>query len=248
MEYNPKDNEVIHLLKKLKDSNGAYPPELLALRRQGYLKQVAQISAGAGLVVGLKNIVKGGKGSAGLSSSAAGTVVEALLVAALVAEAGAVTYFYRDKVAEYMQLITRTPKVEHVASPPVVPSPFMEMQIQITPSLSEEAVTITVTGTESLTPGTPSGTPSPALPTGTTQPNGRNGTAVQSASTSAPGSSSGNTGGSSGSGSSQDPKGNNGNHYGQTPKPERTKDNGSNDSNNNQSSSTKESSKNKNKP
>ena len=51
MEYDPKDNEVIHLLKKLKDSNGAYPPEMLALRRQGYIKQVAEISAGAGLAL-----------------------------------------------------------------------------------------------------------------------------------------------------------------------------------------------------
>ena len=242
MDYNPKDNEVIHLLKKLKDSSGAYPPELLALRRQGYLKQVAQVSAGAGLVVGLKNFAKGGKGAAGLSSSAAGTVVEALLVVALVAEAGAVTYFYRDKVAEYVHLITRAPKVEHVVSPPVIPSPFVEMQSQITPSLTEEAVTPTVTGTESLTPGTPSGTPSAVLAAGTTQPHGTNGAAVQSASTSGPSSSSGNTGGTSGSGSSQDPKGNNGNHYGQTPKPERTKESG------NSSSAEESTSKNNKKP
>ena len=35
MENDPKDNDVLQLLKKLKDSNGAYPQELLAVRRQG---------------------------------------------------------------------------------------------------------------------------------------------------------------------------------------------------------------------
>src|SRR5512138_3448467 len=126
MEYDPKDNEVIHLLKKLKDSNGAYPPEMLAMRRQGYIKQVAEVSAGAGLAVALRNIAKGGKGAAGASSSTAGTIVEALLVVALVAEAGAVTYFYRDKVAEYFRSVTGSPKVEEIASPPVVSSPIAQ--------------------------------------------------------------------------------------------------------------------------
>ena len=49
MEYDPKDNEVVHLLKKLKDTNGAYPPEMLALRRQGYMRQVSEVGAAAGL-------------------------------------------------------------------------------------------------------------------------------------------------------------------------------------------------------
>jgi hypothetical protein len=252
MEYDPKDNEVIHLLKKLKDSNGAYPPEMLALRRAGYLKQVAEISAGAGLAMGLKNMAKGGKGAAGFSSTA-GTIVEALLVVALVAEAGAVTYFYRDKVAEYVNLIARSPKVEEVASPPVVPSPILEMQVTPSPI---DTITATLTKTETLTPATPSGTPSPVLVSGTTVSAGENSAGIQSASTSGPGGSSssssssssnsagdtsGNTGGSSGS--SQDPKGNNGNHYGQTPKPERTKEPG-----NNTSSTQESTSKNNKKP
>jgi hypothetical protein len=245
MEYDPRDNEVIHLLKKLKDSNGAYPPEMLALRRQGYLRQVAEVSTGAGLAASLKNVTKGGKGAAGLSS-ATGTVVEALLVVAIVAEAGAVTYFYRDKVAAYVRSITLAPRVEEVASPPVLPSPFSEMQITPSPSVTS---TVTVTETLTLTPATPSSTPSIIPVTGNTVPSAKNGAGVQSAATSGPSkpnnpsSSSGasdTTGGSSGS--SQDPKGNNGNHYGQTPKPERTKEPGNN------TSSTQESKSNKQKP
>jgi hypothetical protein len=244
MEYDPKDNEVIHLLKKLKDSNGAYPPEMLALRRQGYLKQVTQVSAGAGLAVALRSIAKGGKGAAGASSSTAGTVVEALLVVALIAEAGAVSYFYRGKVAEYFRSITRSPNTGEVASPPMVSSPLAEMQITPSP-----VITITVTGTQTLTltPVTPSGTPSTVLVAETVPSDGETGVDVQSsASTSIPGSTGStsstdsNTGGSS-SVSTRDPNGNNGNHYGQTPIPVRTKDPG------NTSSSTQTTS-NKKKP
>jgi hypothetical protein len=222
MEYDPKDNEVIHLLKKLKDSNGAYPPEMLALRRQGYLKQVADVSAGAGLAVAFRNIAKSGKTTS--LSSTAGTVVEALLVVALVAEAGVVTYFNRDKIADYYRSITHSPKVEEVASPPVLPSPIVEMLVTPSP-LASLTATVTVTVTETVTPGTPSGTPSPVFAAGTSEPKGTGGVGVQAASTGAPG---GNTGGSSVS--PKDPKGNNGNHYGQTPIPVRTKEQDSNSS------------------
>jgi hypothetical protein len=242
MEYDPKDNEVIHLLKKLKDSNGAYPPEMLAMRRQGYIKQVAEVSAGIGLAVALRNIARGGKGATGASSTA-GTVVEALLVFALIAEAGAVTYFYRDKVAEYIQSITRSPKVEVVANPPVLSSPIADMQITPSPVIT---ITNTGTGTLTLTPGTPSVTPSAVLAAGTAVPNDGTGVDVSSASTAGSGGSNtgqppASTSDPSGPTDPNDPNGNNGNHYGQTPIPERTKDPGNN------SSSTQESSTNNNK-
>jgi hypothetical protein len=230
MGYDPKDNDVIHLLKKLKNSNGVYPPDMLALRRQGYIKQVAEISSMAGLVVGLKNIAKGGKGAAGLSSSAAGTVVEALLVVALVAEAGAVTFFYRGKVAEFLHTITSVSKVEEVASPPVLLSPIVE--VQVTPSpLVTSTTAVTVTGT--ATPATPSITSSPVLAASTALPKGSTGSDVQSPAASG---SDGNSGGPSVS-SPQKPKGNNGNHYGQTPQPERTKEPGKNGSSSQDSTS-----------
>jgi hypothetical protein len=234
MEYDPKDNEVIHLLKKLKDSNGAYPPEMLALRRQGYLRHVAEVSAGAGLAVGLKNLAKGGKGTAGLSSTA-GTVVEALLVVALVAEAGVVTYFNREKVAEYFRSITHSPKVEEVVNPPVLPSPLVE--IHVTPSpVASLTPSVTDTETETLTPVTPSDTASPVFVAGTALPGG-NGAGVQSAATSS--GSGGSAGGSSVSTQVPSvPNGDNGNHYGQTPVPVRTKEPGNNSASSTQSSTT----------
>jgi len=230
MEYDPKDNEVVHLLKKLKDTNGAYPPEMLALRRQGYMRQVSEVGAAAGLAMGLKNMAKGGKGAAGLSS-ATGTVVEALLIIALVAEAGVASYFYRDKIAEYFRSASNSPRVEEVVGPPIVASPSAEMQLTPSP------VVTTVTSTRTLTPVTPSGTPSLEFAAGTSRPNGANGVGVQPASTSG---STGNTAGPSVL--PQDPNGNNGNHYGQTPQPERTKEPGNN------SSSTQEGPTNKKKP
>jgi hypothetical protein len=244
MEYDPKDNEIIHLLKKLKDSNGAYPPEMLALRRQGYIKQVAEVGAGAGLAVGLRNLAKGGKGGAGGLSSTAGTVLEAMLVVALVAEAGAVSYFYRGKLAEVFHLITGSPQVEEVASPPVLPSPIVEVQ-----ATSSPVITITVTGTETITitPITPSATPPTVLAAETTQPNGTGGVDVQAASTSVPADPAGPAGPAGNEGSpsvsTQDPNGNNGNHYGQTPIPARTKEPG-----NGTSSTQSDSTNNKKKP
>ena len=241
MDYDPRDNEVIHLLKKLKYSNGVYPPEMLAVRRQGYLKQVAQVSAGAGLVIGLMNIAKGGKGAAGLSS-AAGKVIETLLVVALLAEAGVVTYFNRGKLAEYFRSITRTPNVENIAAPPVLPTASQEIVLTLTP-----IDTSTVSWTETLTPVTPIGTPSLELAVETARPDEEsstvNGQSVPSGvSTNVPNS---NTDGSSAS--TQEPNGNNGNHYGQTPKPERTKEHGNNTSST-QSSSEIDNNNNKNKP
>ena len=78
MEYDPTSNDVLQLLKKLKDSNGTYPQELLAVRRQGYLKQVAEVAGGAGLAMGLRNTVRNARGVSGLPS-AAGTLLEGLL-------------------------------------------------------------------------------------------------------------------------------------------------------------------------
>ncbi len=231
MEYDPKDNEVIHLLKKLKESNGAYPPEMLASRRQGYLKQVAEVSAGIGMAAGLRNALKGGSKAAGSISPTAGTVVEALLVIAIVAETGAVTYFYRDKIAAALRSITNQPRVEEIASPPVLASPVTELQFTSTPVFTETAV-VTETGTETLTL-TPEGTPSPELAAQATQQNGGG-----SVNTTSSGTNNGGTTGGPSVSSSQPANGNNGNHYGQTPQPVRTKDPNANTSSSTQQPTT----------
>lgn len=232
MEYDQKDNEVIHLLKKLKTSNGTYPPEMLALRRQGYLRQVAQVSSGVGLAVGLRNMAKGGKGA--VLPPAAGTILEALLVIAIVAEAGAVTYFYREKLAEYFRSFTNSPKVEEVSSPEVLPSPLVEVEFTTTPVVLS---TLTATGTGTST----------ATPVGTTtlefavQPTGQNGGSGGPAGTGV--TSTGTGGRSNPTGpvvSTSEPNTNNGNQYGLTPKPERTKEPGNDVSSSNTQNSDKD--------
>ena len=63
MGIDAKDTDVFQLLQKLKEVNGTYPPDLLAERRQGYVKQVAKIGAGAGLAAALKSTVKTAQGT-----------------------------------------------------------------------------------------------------------------------------------------------------------------------------------------
>ena len=213
MGINAKDTDVFQLLQQLKDVNGTYPPELLAIRRQGYLKQVAEIGAGAGLAAALKSTVKTAQGTGTGIPPAASTLLESLLVAAIVVEAGTVTYFYRDRLADLYNKITKSPKVEEVANPPVTPSPFAAANIEFTVT-----PVFTVTGTV-----TPISTPSvlAELPTDQ-QPNGSqsdtNQTTIQSGSPAI----------STPDPNVNDPNGNNGNHYGQTPIPVRTKEPGNN--------------------
>jgi hypothetical protein len=208
MDYNPEDTDVIHLLKKLKEANGAYPQELLASRRQNYLNQVAGISGAAGLTTVLHNAVKSGKS---LGFPAAGKVVEALLVVALVAEAGAVSYFYRDKLAQVFRSITNSSKVEEIAKPPVISSSLPKLESTTSPFATEIGSATPspfATGTGTPTPTDPS---SPEVVAESTLPgvpdNTNDNTDVHTVST-------------------PPANGNNGHHYGQTPKPERTKESG----------------------
>ena len=215
MGINTKDTDVFQLLQQLKEVNGTYPPELLAVRRQGYLKQVAEIGAGAGLAAALKSTVKTAQGTGAGIPPAASTLLESLLVVAIVVEAGTVTYFYRDRLVDLYYKITKSPKVEEVANPAVTPSPFVAANIEFTVT-----PVFTVTGTV-----TPISTPSvlAELPTHQ-QPNGSqsdtNQTTIQSGS--------GSPAISTPDPNSNDPNGNNGNHYGQTPIPARTKEPGNN--------------------
>src|SRR5512133_3267717 len=128
MAFDQTDIDVFQLLKKLKAANGAYPQELLASRRQMYLRQVAEVGGGIGLAAALKNTVKNGGKAVGLPPLA-GTLLESLLVVAIVAEAGTVTYLYRDKIKEVFQSITNSPNVEQISSPPVLSSPIPGVEI-----------------------------------------------------------------------------------------------------------------------
>src|SRR5262245_46526379 len=117
MELDPKDYDIVKLLTKLKNANDAYPPELLTPRRQMYLRRVAEIGLGFGVVAGLKTTLKNG-GHAGSFSSIAGGLIEAALVLAIVTEAGAAAYIYRHQISSLIQSYSSQPKVEEVTSAP----------------------------------------------------------------------------------------------------------------------------------
>lgn len=199
MEFDPEDQKVVELLAKLKNKNGGYPPDMLESRRQSYLNHMAGLGLGAGFGTVLKNAIKNGNG-AGFSPPTAGTLLEVVLVVAIIAEAGTLAYFYRDKVADFFQSISTAPKTQEVAPPPVIQSPIPELEISEVPISAISTGTITEM---------PTSTPVPVLVLTEDPTINNSGGANLTSSTPNP---SGNNG-------------NNGNHYGQTPKPERTKEN-----------------------
>jgi len=214
MEFEPSNDEVVQLLMKLKSGNGAYPPELLAARKARYLQQVVQVGMAAGTGMGIKKILKGGSGPG--IPPAVGTLLEAVLVIAIVAEAGSLGYFYKDKLAELLNISWGKPKVEQSSNPPVVTSPMPQLQSTASPLMTETQTPIgspspivvinrtTISATEVVKPVNP-------LPAATEK---------------------------------------NGNQYGLTPKPERTKDpnDGNTDNSSTDSGSNANQDSNKNKP
>jgi hypothetical protein len=194
MELTPNDKKVVDLLSKLKNSNGAYPSDILAARRQTYLRQVANIGLGIGVSAGLKNAGKGSSNGAGVIATASSKILETILIAAIVIEAGAAAYLYRNKIADLIRTYTGSSNVQVVA-----PSTDNDIATAI-PELIE------IVESPSATALPPSGTPSPELAVGSSNDNSGNNA-------------------SSNINATPNPGGNNGNQYGLTPKPVRTKEN-----------------------
>jgi hypothetical protein len=117
MEQTPDDKMVVDLLSKLKNSNGTYPADLLASRRQRFTQQVANAALGIGVGSQVRKSMKGGNGSGVAATSAASKVVEFVLIAAIAIEAGTAVYLYRDKIAEFIRSYT-TPNVQQVGPLP----------------------------------------------------------------------------------------------------------------------------------
>lgn len=203
MELDPKDYDVVKLLTKLKISNGAYPPELLTPRRQNYLRRVTEIGLGFGIAEGLRTTVRSGDKAGASSSITASGLIEAALVVAIVAEAGATAYIYRDRIAEIIQSYTSQPQVVEVTSAP---------EIDLSPNLPVMVIEepIDVSPTPSAVE-TPSGTPIALTGAANNNQTDQDDQAV----------------------STPDPNGNNGNQYGLTPKPIRTIEPGGDGNNNN---------------
>jgi len=223
MELDPEDKEVVDLLSKLKDSNGTYPSDILAARRQTYLRQIANAGLGLGVGTGIKNAAQSGSGAGGTTATITSKILEAALIAAIAIEAGTIVYVYRDKIADLVRTYTGSANVQEIASP-------------ATDSSSSNSEFVVNTGVPSVTATTPSGTVTVTSGTPSPEVAGDNNSSDTNASVNA----------------TPSPGDNNGNQFGLTPKPERTKENNNNidggTSNNNGGGNNNNSNGNNNKP
>lgn len=202
MEIDEIDDDVIKLLTKLREAEGNYPVEMMSLRRQGYVKQIAALGIGAGAGAALNAAAKGAGGSS--IPPIVSTILETALIVAIVAEAGFVAIINRDRVTELFRTISSQSTTEQVSPPPDVAAPLIEPSVVVMTAEPTELVTETSTGV---------GTPAPAMLFMTEADNPEDGDGPQANSTPDPN-------------NDNDNSDNNGNHYGQTPIPERTKESG----------------------
>lgn len=218
MRSNVQDQEIVKLLTKLKDAEHGYPQELLAARRQRYLEQVGTVAVGLGAGQVISEAVKNVR-TPPASPSATNALLEAALVVAIVAEAGTVAFLYREKVADFLRTLNPSPNVQEVTPPPVGQPSQASISISFTPGLTSTVVTPTIspspTGTaslitETLSPGDVVDETDPIIEI-PTQAVATQVPPTQAVSTPVP----------------NEENGDNGNHYGQTPKPERTIEPGS---------------------
>jgi hypothetical protein len=213
MENLYADERIVDLLTKVKNSGSGYPSDLLAARRRTYLRQMANIGAGIGLGAGHRNTFKGGGNGA---TTAAGKAVEIALIAAIAIEVGATAYLYREKIAHAINSYLGSPTVQE-SSPPAPAGASV-----INPTATEPAATPSATASE-IPSGTPSGMPPTSVPDGDNQNNNNSGETSPGVNVHAT--------------ATPNPAENNGNHYGHTPKPDRTQENNGGGEGNNDGSS-----------
>jgi hypothetical protein len=215
MDLDPQDQEIIRLLTRLKDADVAYPQDMLAAQRGKYLKQMAEVELGSGADTGIKDTIK--EGPTPSLSPTASTLLEGALVVAIIAQTGAIAYFYRGKLADFFQKVTTTSRVQEVSTQLVVPTVLEIQGVTPSPAMAPTLPSATIAASPTETAIVLTNTPVSVLAEETSNIT----TAVnETDSTPAPNVGNGNNG-------------NNGNHYGQTPKPERTKENNGNSNNNN---------------
>jgi hypothetical protein len=210
MENLHEEQRVVDLLRKLKDSSGggSYPSDMLAARRRTYMRQMANVGLGIGLGVGLKNMAKGGSNGASGASAATSKVLEIVLIAAIAIEASTAAFLYRDKILDAIRSSGNGPTA------PVASVPSLEEASSSAPAVIEILPTIMPTLS-----GTPSGTPSSTPGTSTTSVAGGNNQNSNDPTNNT------SVGANTGINANATPHPNNGNQYGLTPKPERTKEN-----------------------
>jgi hypothetical protein len=185
-----QEPEIERFFSILKLSETAYPRDLLEARRREFVRRAEEINQRLGVSPAFKNLLKSDPGKSSLSL---GGIIETVLVLAIVGEAGAAAYYYREKIADVIRFGEPTMVMVEVSLTPEIASSLFE------PAPAEEA---TFTVTPWLT-STPSPTVAP-----TEASNGSSGESLSQPNV------------------TPALKDDNGNHFGQTPKPERTKDNG----------------------
>jgi len=223
MSSKVSQKDILQLFTGLKNVESTYPQDMVKARRDSFKKQAAAMAVlmkagvsgspatGTGQATAATSTTTGN--TAVLGGMSMGTLLETVLVIALVAEAGVAAYIYREKIAEFFNP-TPTPKIEQTENP--INNPSQDFVASDEPSTAAVATetpksTFTATATAIETPVQPGLIPS------ISQNNDQNGE-VQVASTPVPTDSL-----------------NNGLHLGQTKQPtkESKKDNNSNGSGNN---------------
>src|SRR5512147_1397942 len=119
MEFDPEDQEIVKLLSKLKDADAKYPEDLLAARRRSYLKGISEVGLGVVAEKEIEQVAKDIKPPTSVAPVSS-TLLEIALVVAIIAESGAVAYFYRDKLADFFRTISAEARGQEVTAPPVV--------------------------------------------------------------------------------------------------------------------------------
>jgi hypothetical protein len=235
MRFEPQDQEIVGLLTKLKHAEGQYPEHMFVARRQMYLRRMAEISMGIPAEMGIRTAPK--QPGPPPVTPATSTLLESALLLAILVEASAVAYFYRDQLSDFFETITNEPRVQEISPLPVVSTPVEIQGVTASPASTATSPSATLAPSVSPTglPATLPGTPVPGL----AEDNDGEGAASNSTTTDGtiPNNSNTDTDTGSNQGGSTpapntDDKDNQGNHYGQTPKPERTIESNNNSSNN----------------
>jgi len=194
------DQDVLKLLTDLKNTENTHPTDVLQSRRDTYIKQAAAMAV-------LAKAAQSGSGAspAGTNSPSnplakltphTGKILEIALISAIVLETVVVAYIYRDRIRDFFNDVI-PPRVENVTNPTV---DFVTPSSEAT-SVDNEAITDTPTPTITVTV-TEEPTIIPIVPT-----SNNNSSDNKQINATPP------------------PKENPGNHYGNTPKPDRDKNN-----------------------
>lgn len=231
MGIESQDQDIVRLLTKLKNAEAPYPEHMMVARRQMYLRRMAEISLGISPNAGVRNPVK--HTDTPPVSPVTGTLLETALLVAILVEASAVAYFYRDELSAFFQTMTAEPRVQAVEPQPVVATAVDIQGVTPSPAVTATLPSVTLSTSPTAVIATLPSTPVPGLAGENNNNNSHAGdeatnTTGNTGNTGNPGTTQGEStpvpNGNTGNNNNQNDNDDQGNHYGQTPKPERTKE------------------------